>query len=266
MTLSEIRKRYPEYNDLSDQALADAFHSKFYSDIPRADFDQKIGLGKTAAEPGFLQRTGEVAKQLLKQVSPGIAAITAPREQQQALTVTGLSALNTAAFGLPEMGARAVGAGPSIEAARQAYPEEAAVGDLAGLAFPAAAGYKAAGAVGRAFRGSAPASGLTNQAVGVGAKSAFGALPAAQVAAGGAGAARTPESPVAGAVASSSQLGQTVAGAPLLRQIPGYSAAVRDVGQAVPYAIGLGGAQLDRYLDTDRLIREEAARRALGQQ
>ena len=279
MTLAEIRKRYPEYNDLSDQELADAFHSKFYSDMPRSQFDQQIGLAKTAAEPpGFLQRTGEIATQMLRQMSPGFAAITAPREQQQGMAVTGISALNTATLGVPEMAARAMGAGPSIEAAREAYPSEAAVGDIAGLAFPASVGYRAAGAVGRTLRGPQPtilqknAQGSYNvniprpalsRAAATGAKTAFGALPGAQVAAGGAGAARMPESPVTGAVMGSSELGQRVADFPLLRQIPGYSSAVRDVSQAVPFAMGLGGAQLENYLETDRRIREEAARRAL---
>ena len=33
-TISEIRQQYPQYSDMSDVELADAFHSKFYSDIP----------------------------------------------------------------------------------------------------------------------------------------------------------------------------------------------------------------------------------------
>ena len=43
-TLKEIRQKYPAYNDLSDQQLADALYAKSYSDMPRADFDAKIGL------------------------------------------------------------------------------------------------------------------------------------------------------------------------------------------------------------------------------
>lgn len=43
-TLAEIREQYPQYGDMSDQELADALHSRFYSDIPRADFDQRIGI------------------------------------------------------------------------------------------------------------------------------------------------------------------------------------------------------------------------------
>lgn len=43
-TIAEIRTQYPQYADMPDVALADALHKKFYADIPRADFDAKIGL------------------------------------------------------------------------------------------------------------------------------------------------------------------------------------------------------------------------------
>lgn len=44
ITIQQFREQYPQYASKSDQELADALHSKFYSDIPRADFDAKIGL------------------------------------------------------------------------------------------------------------------------------------------------------------------------------------------------------------------------------
>ena len=47
-TLAEIRAQYPQYADMPDTALADALHKKFYADIPRADFDVKIGLAPAA--------------------------------------------------------------------------------------------------------------------------------------------------------------------------------------------------------------------------
>lgn len=43
-TMQEVRAKFPQYDDMSDAALADALHRKFYSDMPRADFDTKIGL------------------------------------------------------------------------------------------------------------------------------------------------------------------------------------------------------------------------------
>lgn len=43
-TIAEVRAKYPQYNDLSDDDLANALHKKFYSDMPEADFKAKIGL------------------------------------------------------------------------------------------------------------------------------------------------------------------------------------------------------------------------------
>jgi hypothetical protein len=70
-TISEIRQQYPQYQDMSDTALADALHQKFYADIPRADFDQKIGLA--SAEPAD---HGLSARQKLSPVQKAINPIT----------------------------------------------------------------------------------------------------------------------------------------------------------------------------------------------
>lgn len=48
-TISEIRQKYPQYDDVSDADLATALHSKFYADMPREEFDAKIGFN--AAPP-----------------------------------------------------------------------------------------------------------------------------------------------------------------------------------------------------------------------
>jgi len=49
-TLTEIRNQYPQYADMPDDVLANALYKKFYSDIPRAEFDSKVGL-KPAQAP-----------------------------------------------------------------------------------------------------------------------------------------------------------------------------------------------------------------------
>jgi hypothetical protein len=43
-TIAEVRQKYPQYNDMSDEALADALHQKYYSDMPKEEFQAKIGL------------------------------------------------------------------------------------------------------------------------------------------------------------------------------------------------------------------------------
>jgi hypothetical protein len=44
MNIAEIRQKYPQYNDLSDQQLIDGLHDKHYADIPKADFYSKVGF------------------------------------------------------------------------------------------------------------------------------------------------------------------------------------------------------------------------------
>jgi len=42
--LTEFRKQNPQYNDLSDAALADALYAKYYSDVPKQQYLRRIGL------------------------------------------------------------------------------------------------------------------------------------------------------------------------------------------------------------------------------
>jgi hypothetical protein len=54
-SLAGFRQRYPQYNDLSDTQLADRLYKKFYSDMPREQFDKKIAArkGLSDAEVGI---------------------------------------------------------------------------------------------------------------------------------------------------------------------------------------------------------------------
>jgi hypothetical protein len=54
-TLAEIRSQYPQYNDMADEDLASALHSKFYSDMPRDEFNRKVGIQSVVG-----QRFGEM--------------------------------------------------------------------------------------------------------------------------------------------------------------------------------------------------------------
>lgn len=49
--LADFRAQHPEYSDMSDAALADALYRKFYSDMPRADYDAKMGVIASASSP-----------------------------------------------------------------------------------------------------------------------------------------------------------------------------------------------------------------------
>jgi hypothetical protein len=43
-TIAEVRDQYPQYADWSDQELGDALYKKFYSDMPRDEYDRQVGL------------------------------------------------------------------------------------------------------------------------------------------------------------------------------------------------------------------------------
>lgn len=58
MNIKEIRQQYPQYNDLSDQQLADSLHNKFYSDLPKEQVYQKLGLTTPAAQGGEVNPPG----------------------------------------------------------------------------------------------------------------------------------------------------------------------------------------------------------------
>lgn len=50
MNITEFREKYPQYDDMPDEQLAEALHKKHYSDMPREAFDEKF-LGKNAELP-----------------------------------------------------------------------------------------------------------------------------------------------------------------------------------------------------------------------
>lgn len=65
-SLQEIRAQAPEYNDLSDQQFIDAFHKKFYSDIPKEQLYKKIGYSPKQDVP---RRTLSESYKLLNQLT-----------------------------------------------------------------------------------------------------------------------------------------------------------------------------------------------------
>lgn len=79
MNIQQIRNQYPQYNDMSDQQLADSLHSKYYSDIPQSDFYNKIGFNSNNSTSSSTQNTPSIfsGPTTLNSVvnSPGIQGI-----------------------------------------------------------------------------------------------------------------------------------------------------------------------------------------------
>jgi hypothetical protein len=69
--MAEVRAKYPQYDDLSDEQLAQGLHQKFYSDMPFDEFAGKVGLSiAPVSEPtwegkgGFVDRVKDVRDSL----------------------------------------------------------------------------------------------------------------------------------------------------------------------------------------------------------
>jgi hypothetical protein len=65
--LSDLRTKYPQYSDMSDQEFADAFYTKFYSDMPRGEYDANLGITPkgfmdTVRSDGVMSAVGDYAK------------------------------------------------------------------------------------------------------------------------------------------------------------------------------------------------------------
>ena len=76
-SIQEIRSKYPQYDQLSDEELARALHGKFYSDMDFGDFSTKIGLAPAQEAPTIPE-----GSTLLKQYPDG-GYITQNRKTRQ---------------------------------------------------------------------------------------------------------------------------------------------------------------------------------------
>lgn len=79
-TIAQIREQYPQYSDMSDAALASALYQKFYSDIPRAEFDAKVGLkaAPVKAVPTTEEPTPAVDQPMGEGFGSAIMGVAAP--------------------------------------------------------------------------------------------------------------------------------------------------------------------------------------------
>lgn len=50
--IEQLRKQYPQYNDMSDDEFAKAFHKNFYSDLEYDDFAKKLGVTSALTPSG----------------------------------------------------------------------------------------------------------------------------------------------------------------------------------------------------------------------
>lgn len=73
MNIKEIRQKYPQYNDMSDVEFADAFHGKYYSDIPKEDFYKTLGVSVKPKTSLLENPVTGVAETALSFITGGLA-------------------------------------------------------------------------------------------------------------------------------------------------------------------------------------------------
>jgi hypothetical protein len=80
-TLAEVRAKYPQYNDMPDDALASALHQKFYADMDPQEFAAKIGVAEQGNVGGLPQGAGQMdyAAQSMQAADIGEMSMAPPR-------------------------------------------------------------------------------------------------------------------------------------------------------------------------------------------
>jgi hypothetical protein len=73
--IKQLRAKYPQYNDMTDEDFADKFHAKYYSDMPIEDFDRKVGLQRKSTIQKFAEGAGSLGLQIGSGALEGLASL-----------------------------------------------------------------------------------------------------------------------------------------------------------------------------------------------
>lgn len=90
MDIKTVRQQYPQYNDLSDEQLAEGLYKKYYSDLPRTDFYSRLGFEQAppidALEVTKGLKTGYELVKMTPQIMGTQMDANAIEQQQQILS------------------------------------------------------------------------------------------------------------------------------------------------------------------------------------
>jgi hypothetical protein len=139
-TIAEIRTKYPQYSDMSDAALADALHKKFYADIPRADFDARVGLKPAAPsevpaqrkERGFFGTIGAPIEAVSQGVISGGGNVMLGGQRLLGKGLSAVGATDTGAFLQEDAARRLAQSQATVAPFKQEFPVFTGAGELGG--------------------------------------------------------------------------------------------------------------------------------------
>lgn len=126
-TITEIRQQYPQYEDLTDVQLADAFHQKYYTDIPKEEFYSQLKMTAGPAQSASVAQipTGgdrRPENDLPSQIPTGGYSYRAEEDQRErAQPMSTVEAAMAGAMGVPIVGGT-VGALTAISKGTKALP------------------------------------------------------------------------------------------------------------------------------------------------
>lgn len=167
MNIQEIRQQYPQYQDLTDRQLVKGLHTKFYADIPYADFLRKIDFSErvdpTEGMNG-MEKFRAGAGKAFYDIGRGVKQITGNADQAEIDQAKALDAplMNTGAgIGGNILGNAAILAPTMFIPGANTYTGAALIGGAAGALQPTATGES------RTINtGLGAASGVAGQAIG----------------------------------------------------------------------------------------------------
>lgn len=104
-TIAEVREKFPQYSDMSDADLAGALHKKFYSDLPREEFDKKVGLvtKPEKREPSITDAITDIPAEIGNAASEALTNIKGITKRGGQGPIEGLMTTGKAALGVPQL-------------------------------------------------------------------------------------------------------------------------------------------------------------------
>jgi hypothetical protein len=138
-TIAEIRTKYPQYADMSDAALADALHKKFYADIPRADFDARVGLKPAAPsevpgprQRGFFETIGAPIEAVSQGIISGGGNVMLGGQRLLGKGLSAVGATDTGAFLQEDAARRLAQSQATVAPFKKEFPVLTGTGELGG--------------------------------------------------------------------------------------------------------------------------------------
>lgn len=97
-SFADLRKKFPQYADLTDEQLAQGVHARYYPDMPFDQFAVKVGLRPKAEDPGAVQAALIGAGRMTDRLIKGVQQLNPFQSPEEAARVKAQEDQNTAIY------------------------------------------------------------------------------------------------------------------------------------------------------------------------